>query len=325
MKLGVLLLQMGSPSGPQAVRSYLYRLFSDRAILPLPFPARQVLAGLIAAARARKAQTMYAKMAWPSPLLTTTFNQAKALQASLSASIGGQAAVRCEVGMRYSAPSIQEAAATLAQWQAERIVLLPMYPQYATVTTGSALAQAEKELRAAGFSGQCHALESYPDLPGWIRALAAPTWQAYRQALAFGAPRVLFSAHALPERTVAKGDPYPAHCARTATALRHALGIESVDSALCYQSRLGPMAWTGPSLAQMVDQAARQRRPIVVTPISFTTDNLETLVEIDQQTRARAATLGAPFFACVKIPGTDPVFIQALAKSVEAIAFADKN
>jgi ferrochelatase len=158
---------------------------------------------------------------------------------------------------------------------------------------------------------------SYPDEPGFIAALARLTKVAYEEAERFGKPRVLFSAHGLPERIVRRGDPYPDHCARTVEALRAALAIPDLDGVLCFQSRAGPLRWTGPSTEDEMKKAARAKRPVLVVPLSFVAENLETTVELDQECRKRAMDFGAPFFARVPVVGTAPEFIDGLARLVQ--------
>jgi len=311
MKVAVILLNFGGAENPGEAFPYLYRLFNDPTIMPLPAPFRQVLAFFFAALRTGKTKRLYARMGCSSPLRRQTEAQARALEESLDTA---RDEYRCFVAMRYGAPSLPSVADAVKKWRADDIVFLPLYPQYSTVSTGSGW----RELTKALGKEAAKPVFSYPDEPGFIGALAGLTKRAYETADKHGKPRVLFSAHGLPERIVRRGDPYPEHCARTMRALVDALAVPGLDGTLCFQSRVGPLRWTGPSTEDEIEKAARANRPVLVVPISFVAESSETTVELDRDGEALAMRLGAPCFVRVPTVGTTLAFIEGLARTVRA-------
>jgi len=309
MKIAVLLFNLGGPENLRAVRPFLFRLFNDPSIFLLPQPFRCVLAYLLAHYRSRKAQKIYKKAGGFSPLLKNTEEQARALEKELK-SLGD---VRCFVGMRYAAPFIKESWEKIKKFDPDIVVQLPLYPQYSTTTTGSSLKESKRQQHTAI---PVKTIESYPDLRGFIETQARAIRTAYSDASSFGNPVVLFSAHGLPEKIVRRGDPYPKQCEKTVRALIDALGKPHVDTVLCYQSRVGPMKWIGPETKSEIINAGQTKRPIIVVPISFVSEQTETLVEIDQEYRTLANKTGVPCFIRTPACGTADVFIKGLADLV---------
>ena len=202
-KTAVILFNLGAPGGPAAVRPFLRNMFSDRAILDMPALPRWFLARVIAARRAPIARANYAKLGGGSPLLANTEAQARALDQHL----GGDEGHKVFVSMRYWAPRSAEVAAAVKAYDPDRIVLLPLYPQYSGTTTGSSIADWHEAARRAGIDVPTRAVCCYPDEEGWIDAVAALTRSGYEAARASGRPRILFSAHGLPKRVIDAGDP----------------------------------------------------------------------------------------------------------------------
>jgi ferrochelatase len=306
-KIAVVLFNLGGPDNQADVRPFLFNLFRDKAIIALPAPARLSIAFLVSTLRTKTARANYALMGGGSPLLAETQAQADAL--------AGQLALRapdCDwrvfIGMRYWAPYVADAARAVADWGADEAVLLPLYPQYSTTTTGSSLAEWRRVWKGA----PAHAVCCYPDCTGLADAYAQLTREAWLQAGAPPNTRLLFSAHGLPEATVARGDPYPHHVARTAAAIAHRLP-EFSDTQICYQSRVGPMKWIGPSTDAEISRAAREGKTILVCPLAFVSDHVETLVELDIEYRHIAERDGAAAYIRVPTPRTHPEFIGALA------------
>lgn len=317
IRRAVVLMNLGGPDSPDAVRPFLYNLFSDRAIIGLPAPLRLPLAALIAARRAPIARRIYAQLGGASPLLANTQAQAQALQQELGAGH------RCFIAMRYWHPLTAAAASEVGSWAPDEIVLLPLYPQFSGTTTESSLALWDREAGRKRLTVPTRSIRSYPDAPGFVMALAALTREALDAARAGTHPiRLLFSAHGLPERIVKAGDPYPREVAITAAALLKALGAPGLDATVCYQSRVGPLAWIGPSVEQELHRAARDRMGVVVVPISFVSEHSETLVELDREYRDLAERIGVPSYRRVPTVGADPRFIAALAGLVRAAAAA---
>jgi protoporphyrin/coproporphyrin ferrochelatase len=304
----VVLMNLGGPDSPEAVRPFLTNLFNDPAILDLPAPVRRPLAWLIARARTRVAADIYAHLGGGSPLLANTVAQARALEGVLGSEY------RCFVAMRYWHPLTAEAVAVVKEWLADEIVLLPLYPQFSTTTTASSLRAWHQETRRQGLVVLTRELPPYPTEPGFISALAALIDEQLAQA--GGPTRLLLSAHGLPLKIVRKGDPYPRQVEATAKAVAEALKHRPADWYVSYQSRVGPLAWLGPTTDEKIRRAGKDGIGVVIAPISFVSEHSETLVELDRDYRRLAEHSGVPFYRRVPAVGTDPRFIAGLARLV---------
>jgi ferrochelatase len=309
-RTAVILFNLGGPDKLDSVKPFLGNLFNDPAIIRLPRPLRRLVAGLIVGGRLKTAQEIYAKLGGRSPILANTELQARALEQQL----GPEA--KCFIAMRYWHPFAEEAVAAVKQFAPQRLVLLPLYPQFSTTTSASSLRNWQEAARAAGLDAPAVSICCYPTLGGFIAAMNEAVRASYEKAKNFGAPRVLFSAHGLPEKIVSGGDPYQYQCERTVSALVSALGIDNLDWALCYQSRVGPMRWIGPSTEDEIRRAGRDKVPLVIAPIAFVSENSETLYEIDMLYRDLAAAAGVPYFDRTATAGIAPAFIAGLAALV---------
>lgn len=310
-RIGVVLFNLGGPDGPAAVKPFLANLFSDPAIISLPGLIRRPLANLIAARRETSAQANYALMGGGSPLLPETRKQAEALEATLSAAWPGDA-VRTFIAMRYWNPLTEQTAAEVAAFAPDEIVLLPLYPQFSTTTTESSLKRWHEVYDGPGRS---RTVCCYPEADGWIAAQAEGV--KAKLAEAGEAPvRVLFSAHGVPETIIGKrGDPYQEQVEATCAAIAEAAGL--VDWQVCYQSRVGPLKWLGPSTAEAIEQAGADGVGVVVAPVAFVSEHIETLVELDVEYAELAHRLGVALYLRVPAVGTTPSFISALAAAVD--------
>jgi protoporphyrin/coproporphyrin ferrochelatase len=304
-------MNLGGPDSPSTVRRFLYNLFSDPAIIGLPATLRLPLAWMIAVRRAPIARRIYAQLGGFSPLLANTQAQANALEAELGDGY------RCFIAMRYWYPLANVAVSSVKLWQPDEIILLPLYPQFSTTTTASSMAAWQREANRQGLTGQTRIIRSYPEAVGFVAALAKAIVATLDSAAATGVPvRLLFSAHGLPQRIVRAGDPYPQEVACTAASVVQALGRAQLDWRICYQSRVGPLAWLEPLVEAELHRAGQDGVAVVVAPISFVSEHSETLVELDQDYRRRAEACGVPGYYRVATVGTDPLFIAALAELV---------
>ena len=307
----VVLMNLGGPDSPAAVRPFLYNLFSDPAIIDLSRPLRLPLAWLIARARSRTAGQIYAHLGGSSPLLANTEAQARALEDELGPEY------RSFIAMRYWRPLTREAVAAVKEWRPDEIVLLPLYPQFSTTTTASSLAAWREEAGRQDLACPTREVSGYPIEPGFIAALAQLVERALAEAAERKTPvRLLFSAHGLPLEIVRKGDPYPQQIESTARAISEVLKWSPPDWRVCYQSRVGPLAWLGPAVDEEIRHAGRDRVGIVIAPISFVSEHSETLVELDRDYRRLAEQCGVPFYVRVPTVGTEPEFIAGLARLV---------
>lgn len=315
-RVAIVLFNLGGPDRPEAVKPFLLNLFSDPAILRVPFFVRPFLAHALARARLIAATANYAKLGGRSPLLELTRAQATSLEAALP-----ELDASCFVAMRYWHPFSLETARKVRAWVPDEVVLLPLYPQFSTTTTGSSLTVWREAAAQVGLAVPVTTICCYPDMPLFAGALAATlrtTWQEVQQRVPDRRQRVLFSAHGLPEAIVRAGDPYQWQVERTVEAVLRAWGDDRIDWAICYQSRATPQQWLKPSTEQEIERAARDGAALVVVPISFVSDHSETLVELDIDYRNLAERLGVPFYARVPAQNTDPGFIGALAGLVRS-------
>jgi ferrochelatase len=311
MTIAVVLFNLGGPDRPEAVEPFLFNLFNDPAIIGLPGPIRRPLARMISRRRAPVARDIYAKIGGRSPILANTEAQAQALEARLGAD-GLDAKVF--IAMRYWRPFAEETVRAVAAAKPPQVVLLPLYPQYSTTTTASSLASWEAAARAAGLHAETRAICCFPAERGFVRAVT----EAMREKLAAwsGAPpRVLFSAHGLPKKVIRRGDPYQWQAERTAGAIAAAAGVP--DWVVCYQSRVGPLEWIGPSTDAEIRRAGQERKAVMVVPIAFVSEHSETLVEIDIEYRHLAEQAGVPVYVRVPTVSARAAFIEGLAGLVK--------
>lgn len=314
----VVLLNLGGPDGPDSVRPFLQNLFSDPAILPLPWPLRWYLSRRIAARRTPLTQALYARIGGKSRLLEATRAQARALEEALQ----GDGATRVFTVMRYAPPLAGEVIGAIREFAPQEIVGLPLYPQYSTATSETSLKDFARALARQRIRVPFRAIRSWPDLPGFIEVLAERLRDALGTIPDHTPRRILFSAHGLPQRTVDKGDPYPEEVRQTVDAVLAALATRMSGSipgaAICYQSRSRNIAWLTPSLESEIDRAGEEGTALVVVPVSFVSEHIETLVEIDMEAAERARRAGVPVFLRTAAVGTHPRFIESLARLVSA-------
>jgi ferrochelatase len=311
-RTAVVLFNLGGPDRLEAVEPFLFNLFNDRAIIALPQPLRWLVARLIARRRAPVARAIYQRIGGASPILANTEAQAAALAAALGEGF------RVFIAMRYWTPLTAAAVAAVKAWQPDAIVLLPLYPQASTTTTASSLAVWRQTARAAGLAAPVRALCCYPDEEGFIAALAGSVRTALEAWPAGDRLRVLFSAHGLPRKIVAAGDPYQWQVERTVAALRRALAWPALDSVICYQSRVGPLAWIGPATDEEIRRAGREGVGLIVVPVAFVSEHSETLVELDIEYRHLAESAGVPRYVRVATVGAAAPFIAGLARLVRS-------
>ena len=311
-RVAIVLFNLGGPDRPESIKPFLLNLFSDPAILRVPFFVRPILARIIARARQKPAAENYAIMGGRSPLLELTQGQAAALEAALP-----ELDAKCFIAMRYWHPLSAETVRAVKAWAPDEILLMPLYPQYSTTTTGSSLTAWRTAAARGGLVAKTTALCCYPDDAGYVAATAALVRKAYDQAVASLPPgagvRVLFSAHGLPEKIVKSGDPYQWQIERTVAAVLAEWGRTGLDWIICYQSRATPVKWIEPSTDTEIERAGHDKVAVLVVPIAFVSDHSETLVELDVEYRLLAEKAGVPGYFRVPVQNSDPGFIAALA------------
>jgi ferrochelatase len=319
-KLAVVLFNLGGPDRPEAVRPFLVNLFTDPAILRFPAFIRQPLGRLIAARRTKAASENYAILGGKSPLRELTEEQGRALEGVLT---GEGVEARCFVAMRYWHPFIEAAAGEVKAWGPDEVLLLPLYPQFSTTTTGSSLGAWHAAAAKAGLAAPTTTLCCWHSDEGFAEATAAivrRAWDEARAKVPEGTRlRLLFSAHGLPEKIVKAGDPYQWQVERSVAAVVEALGLPGLDHALCYQSRVTPQKWLGPSAEEEIARAGAEGVALLVCPIAFVSEHSETLVELDVEYRELAHQKGVPGYFRVPAQNSDPAFIRALAALVQRV------
>ncbi len=312
-RLAVVLMNLGGPDRLESVQPFLFNLFRDPAIIGLPQPMRWLLAQFISRRRAPTACRIYEELGGASPLLRNTENQAVALTGDLAKRMS-ESAVRCFIAMRYWHPLTEEAVDTVRDWGPDRILLLPLYPQYSTTTTASSVRQWHRVAARRGLRVPTTTMCCYPALDGFVAAVAELTREGLRALGRERTPRILFSAHGLPEKIVARGDPYKFQVEQTAAAVVSALAGESFDWVVCYQSRVGPLEWIRPYTEDEICRAGADGVPLIVVPIAFVSEHSETLVELDIEYRKLAEASGVPGYHRVPTVNCDGGFIASLGE-----------
>ena len=313
-KLGVVLFQLGGPDSPEAVEPFLYNLFCDPDIInfPLAWMARRPLAWWIARRRAQVVRDHYNAIGGQSPIRLLTERQARKLEAALA----GEFDVRCWVAMRYWRPLTDEAAAAVQAASLDRLVLLPLYPQYSFATTVSSLKEWNRIYRPGSRGPTVRVIDEFHTHPLYIQAVAERIVASLTHFDKPGEAHVVFSAHGLPLSLIERGDPYQRHVQETVGAVLERGGWPN-EHTLCYQSRLGRQKWLEPSLHDTIERLARQgEKHLLVVPVSFVTEHIETLYEINIETREEAVAAGVQQFEMVPAVGDSPRFISALADLV---------
>ena len=307
-RIAVVLFNLGGPGSLAAVRPFLFNLFKDPAILPLPLPARLALAALISGGRAKAARANYAHMGGASPLLAETQAQSDALAKALGVQLKG-AEARCFIAMRYWRPFTEQVAAEVKSFAPDEIVLLPLYPQFSSATTGSSL---KGWKQAYVGPGRVRVTCCWFELEGLVAAHVARIRACWEAAGRPEKVRVLFSAHGLPERDIEKGDPYRWQVEQTCAAIAAKLEWPW-DWRICYQSRVGPLKWIGPSTPEAIVEACEDGMNVLIDPVAFVSEHVETLVELDRDYAELADSHGCDVYLRARTVGTEPVFIDALA------------
>jgi ferrochelatase len=312
--IGVVLLNLGGPERLADVEPFLYNLFSDRQIIRLgPAFLQKVIARFIARRRAPKSRESYRLIGGGSPLARITAAQGAVLEERLNES----GPYKVFQAMRYWHPFAQETLEQVVHANITRIIALPLYPHYSIATTGSSLDDFRRVVAGCVADLQLAEISAWPMQPRYINCLAASVHSARQRFAAGDAVQMVYSAHSLPKKFIDAGDPYVEHLQQTIAALEKMTGM---PGRLCYQSRSGPVEWLSPSTPEMLEKlAAAGCKNILMMPISFVSDHVETLYEIDMLYMDMARELG------MRLERTDslnvqPEFIAALQELVLAAA-----
>lgn len=311
----LILLNMGGPDSLKAVRPFLYNLFSDRDLIQLPAGAllQKPFAWLISRLRSPGVRANYASIGGKSPLLEWTGRQAEGVARIL----GGH--VRPYVVMRYWKPRADEVLRQVREDGIEQAVVVSMYPHYTGATTGSSINDFKLAAQRAYPDLEYSLIEEWYDWPAYLDALANRVKEGLGQfhELARDEIVILFSAHALPQSFIDRGDPYLDHVLCTARGVMERLGGNPWK--LGFQSRTGPVKWMEPDTLDVIEEVAREEFPgALIVPISFVSDHIETLQEIDFEFRMHAEKVGLRAFERSPSLNDHEDFLQALAGLVQA-------
>jgi protoporphyrin/coproporphyrin ferrochelatase len=315
-KVGVVLFQLGGPDSPGAVEPFLYNLFCDPDIINFPgaWLGRRPLAWWIARRRAQVVRDHYDAIGGQSPIRALTERQARKLEAALSVDFDA----RCWVAMRYWNPLTAEAAAAVNAASLDHLILLPLYPQYSFATTLSSLKEWKRLYRPSPSAPETRTVDEFHTHPLYIRALAERIATALTHFDCPDAVHLVFSAHGLPLSLIERGDPYQRHVEETVRAVLSCGGWPNAHT-LCYQSRVGRQKWLEPSLRTTLEHLARAgEKHLLIVPVSFVTEHIETLHEINIEAREEAAAAGVEQFEMSPAVGDSPAFIAALADLVRS-------
>jgi protoporphyrin/coproporphyrin ferrochelatase len=309
-KTAVLLLQMGGPDSLDAVEPFLLNLFSDRDIIRIgPAFLQPLIARFIVKRRAPKVEQYYERIGGKSPLRELTEIQGRALEARLGPEFC------CFVAMRYWHPSTIEALATIKREGISRIIALSLYPHYSRATTGSSINELKRVLGEAGTQFEVTYIDRFYDHPLYIEALAARIEEGLAGFAERDEVHLVFSAHSLPQSFIEQGDPYLSHITETVRLVMER--FDGLAFHLAFQSRAGPVKWLEPSTEEVIQQLADGGcQDLLMVPLSFVSDHIETLYEIDIQYAEEARELGIENFRRSPSLNDSPLFIDCLAELV---------
>jgi protoporphyrin/coproporphyrin ferrochelatase len=318
-RVAVVMFQLGGPDSQAAVEPFLYNLFCDPDIINFPgaFLARKALAKLISTTRSKVVGQHYAEIGGGSPIRRLTEQQARALEKTLKPHLNA----RTIVAMRYWHPDTAEAVATLDSEPYDDLVLLPLYPHYSFATTRSSLREWDRQYSTklktkSGSKPSVRLIDHFYDHPDYVAAIVERINGVLQGVSDPENVHLVFSAHGLPMTLVEKGDPYPQHIEQTVQLVRQ-LGAWSNRHVLCYQSKVGPQKWLQPSLTGTIERLAKSgEKRMLVIPIAFLTEHIETLHEINIEARAEAEHLGVKDFYLMPALNDSPLLIRALADLV---------
>lgn len=317
-RVGVLLFNLGGPETLEDVRPFLYNLFADPDIIRIPWRGMQKpLAWLISTQRHKKSRGYYEQIGGGSPLRRITNEQAEALKRALT---DRGIAANVYVGMRYWKPFIEEALDEIKRDSVTHLIVLPLYPQYSISTTGSSLNHMNQLIKENGGGPErISIIESWQDDPDYIAALAASIRDefAHFSDQDKGATHIVFSAHSVPVKYIEEGDPYLEHTKQTIASVMERLGNDRPHH-LSFQSKVGPVKWLRPSTDETIRRLASEGAPqLLLVPVSFVSEHIETLYELDILYRHVAEEVGIKEYRRVPALNVRPDFIAALARLVE--------
>lgn len=308
-KVAVVLFNLGGPDSLKAVKPFLFNLFYDPAIIALKNPLRWLAAKYLSGKRAAVAREIYGKIGGKSPLLELSQDQATALEQTLNE--GPETQFKCFVTMRYWHPFSKDVVKKVRDYNPDQIILLPLYPHYSITTVGSSLIDWDRQAKQAGLTMPFRVIRDYPVAEGFIEAHVSLLEDVLKKIDRPEDYRILYSAHGLPEKIIAAGDPYRQQIERSCRAIQEKLS--HADHVVCFQSRVGPLKWIEPFTDDEIKRAGSEGKSLIIVPISFVSEHSETLVELDMDYKDLADDAGVKDYIRVAAIGCHDRYISALA------------
>ncbi|MBT3939922.1 MAG: ferrochelatase [Pelagibacterales bacterium] len=312
-KIAVVLFNLGGPDQLSSVKPFLFNLFNDPAIIGAPSVIRYFLAKLISKRREKTAQEIYSFMGGKSPILEQTINQAETLEKKLK---GEENIYKIFISMRYWQPFVNETIKEVINWGPQEVILLPLYPQFSTTTSGSSLVSWRDAALKNKYQIPTKIICCYPTEENFILAHTKSIKNTLNKIKNNRDQKqnikLLFSAHGLPEKIINKGDPYQNQVEKTVNKIIENINEKEITYTICYQSKVGPLKWIGPSTENEIIKAARDKKTIVLIPIAFVSEHSETLVELDIEYKEIAEINGCKRYYRVSALGINKDFINSL-------------
>jgi ferrochelatase len=313
-KIAVVMFNLGGPDNLDAVKPFLFNLFNDPAIITLPNPFRWLVAKLISSRRAPIAKDIYREIGGKSPILEETEKQRLKLERILNKKDDDE--FKCFIFMRYWHPFAEAVIKDVKAYDADEIIILPLYPQYSVTTTGSGIIEWDKQASKNNLTVPFRVIKEYPEGNFFIDCIAAMIREKLSTLKNKAEYRLLLSAHGLPKKTIEAGDLYQTQVEQTCAALMKKLENEKLDHVVCYQSRVGPLEWIGPSTEDEIERAGKDNKNIIMVPVAFVSEHSETLVELDIEYKEVADEAGVKDYIRISTVQDRDLFINGLAELV---------
>ncbi len=309
MKKAIVLFNLGGPDSLENVEPFLFNLFNDPAILNLPKLIRYPLAKLISKKRAPIARKIYQEIGGSSPILKLTIDQANSLENSLNAK-QNNTEYKTFVVMRCWHPRASQTIQEVKKFNPNETILLPLYPQYSTATSGSSLLEWKEIASKNNLNIITKTICCYPEDKKFIKAHSKLIMEKIKDLNNF---KLIFSAHGLPEKNIKKGDPYQWQTEQTVKKIMDEIKNVNADYILSYQSRVGPLKWIGPSTEEVIVENSKLKKHLVIVPIAFVSEHSETLVELDIEYKKLARNNGCTNYTRIEALGVNENFIDGLS------------
>jgi len=311
MKKAIILFNLGGPDKLENVEPFLFNLFNDPAIINIPFILRYPLAKLISKRRAPIAKNIYKEIGNKSPILELTQDQAKSLENNLSK----KGDYKCFIVMRCWHPRASNVIKKVREYNPEEIILLPLYPQYSTSTSGSSINEWYDLCKKENYNVKTKTICCYPTENNFIASHISLINKTLK-VIEDNNFKLIFSAHGLPKSKIKKGDPYQWQIEETVKKIMSNLENENLNYVISYQSRVGPLKWIGPYTDEVIIRYSKEKKGIVIVPIAFVSEHSETLVELDIEYKKLAEKNGCGFYKRVPALGIEENFIKGLTELV---------